>query len=113
MGLVYSVRLNIDIPDNGGRVLVVRGRELMAFTRPADDPGYLYVKETPCNLCGKCCMEHPPAPHGCDENGWCVKLREDRGTYICTLGTMMPLNCLQDPVDFEECCITHRKVKIG
>lgn len=109
------MKITIDIPEwaENSRIAVFAGMEQLAYYNKLSDPDNVFVKETRCNMCGKCCMFVKKRPMLNVVNGMCVYLHPER--KYCTVASNRPLNCCYDPnIEFEypECCITHKKVPI-
>lgn len=104
------MKIEIDIPDYfaDGRILILSGIRTVAFKNSHED--FWNIVETPCNMCGECCLDSPPVKELNDE-GACVHLLKEQDGYICGLGTLMPYRCLKGvPEDY--CDVTYRKVKV-
>lgn len=109
------MKIEIEIPDwvTERRLLILAGTELVAKKEPWDD--FWEVKNDRCNLCGACCMTFKPnsnqTPYGVDEEGKCKALVKYGDTWECSAGTKRPYECLFDPKDEPDCCITTERVK--
>lgn len=109
-------KLIIEIPEwaEGARIGVFAGMEHIASYNPVHDPDHIYIKETRCNMCGKCCEgDFTNVPLTKSVNGVCI-YRHPKHKY-CTLASNRPLLCCYDPnieSTTEGCCITHKKVPI-
>lgn len=106
------MKIIIKIPEwaENGKLILLSGMELVAYKNP--NQNFFKIKETKCNLCGKCCMNNPQTPFGNYENGWCKKLKKINNKYECIAGTNKPYKCLKDPINLEVCCITYKKIDI-
>jgi len=108
------MKISLEIPERlDGLLQLVSNGELIAHKQPEWD--YWLVKETHCNRCGECCMDFPPSPFGCDEEGKCNMLIPRRGGgWKCKKFNDRPMRCVGDPVNLEElgCSITYKKVPI-
>ena len=106
------MKITFDIPDElkASNIRVLAGFALIAQKKGDED--FWLVKETHCNYCGECCMNFPPTPFGCDEEGKCNALIKDADRWICSKWADRPFRCISDPIDVDYCSITYRKVKV-
>ena len=91
------------------RIRILAGVELVAQKNSGDD--FWLVKTTSCDNCGECCMDFPPTPFGCDEEGKCNALVKYGNRWRCSKWADRPFRCLSDPIDVDCCSITYKKVK--
>jgi MinD superfamily P-loop ATPase len=108
------MKVTLELPDwvEESRLMILAGVELVATKVPWEN--FWKVKNTRCDLCGQCCMTKPYNPWGVDEEGKCLMLRRQTdGTWECSAGLLKPYQCLKDPNDEPECCITYDRVKVS
>lgn len=106
------MKITLNVPDDGRKIRVLAGRELVAFTDETE-PGILFVKIQSCNLCGECCMDEPSTIYGVDDEGKCNMLVKFGDTWECGAGVQVPYSCIDDPTRIECCSIKYNKVRIG
>lgn len=105
-------RITIKLPDwvePKQTLMLTAGKELIWVKR---GKARARTKKVRCNQCGECCMDFPPVPFGCDDEGKCNKLEKEGDKWVCRAGANTPRRCLDDPSpgDFKAlgCSIKYR-----